>query len=131
MHEAPPALLNWLSAEALTDHVELVEARIGQADRPAGPGMADLDLEPQHVAQLAFERGKIGVDLAALALDPSANVAPSTGADVLGELLGLADATPASDDLLGQALGYIRAGGVDRRARGVAADPGAARPRWL
>ena len=72
--------------------------------------MADLDLEPEHIAQLALERGKIGIDLAALALDPSANVAARARADAFGELLGLADAEPAIDDLLRQSFGFIRAG---------------------
>ena len=112
----PPALLNWLSAEPLADHIQLVEARISQADRSAGPGMADLDLEPQHVAQLAFERGKIGVDLATLPFNSTADVTPCAGADAFGELLGLADAEPAIDDLLAQSFWFIRAGNGPRMA---------------
>ena len=49
-----------LAREALADHVELVEARIGEADRAALGAVLDRDLEAQQVAQLPLERGDVG-----------------------------------------------------------------------
>ena len=40
-----------------------------QRDRSALALVRDLDLEPEHVAQLALERGEVGVDRPALVED--------------------------------------------------------------
>ena len=49
-----------VAAEALADHVELVEARIGEADGAALGAVPDRDLEAEQVAQLPLERGDVG-----------------------------------------------------------------------
>ena len=54
--------LDRFAGEALADHVELVEARVMERYGAALALVHDLDLEPEDVAELALERGEVGVD---------------------------------------------------------------------
>ena len=71
--------------------------------------MTDLDLEPEHIAQLALERGEIGIDLVGLALHPATDVPTRAGPTLFRKLLGLAHAEPIVDDLPGQPFGLVAA----------------------
>src|SRR5438270_3881845 len=55
--------LDRLAREPLADHVELIEARIMQGDRAAWAFVHGLHLYTQDVAQLALERGDVGIAL--------------------------------------------------------------------
>src|ERR1051325_5112068 len=95
------ASLEFVAAEALADHVELVEARIREGDAAAFGTVPDRDLEPQQVAELALERRDVG--RAALMVDRRRPLAARLAG--AGELLGLAHRQAAADDLLGEGLG--------------------------
>src|SRR3954447_5541535 len=58
------AALDRIAAEALTNHVELIEARVMQRYGAAGTLVHHLDFQAEHVPKLSLERGKVGVDLA-------------------------------------------------------------------
>ena len=69
--------------------------------------MADLDLEPEQIAQLPLERREIGIDRTIVARRGSTDVTPRPWTHLLGEPLCLANAESAGDDFLGQNLGLF------------------------
>ena len=74
---------------------------------PACALVRDLDLEPEHVAELPLERGEVGVDRLALR-SAAARSAPCLAR--LRARFGLAHRQPLGDDLAGQPLRIGRGG---------------------
>src|SRR3954468_11948278 len=100
-----PAALDALPAEALADHVELVERRIMERDRAAVRPVADPHAEAEQVAELALERLDVGAVI--LVAEPRLAFPPRLAE--ARALLGVAHRQAARDHLLRQRLG------VDRR----------------
>ena len=78
--EPPAADLDRFAGETLADQVELVERTVMQRDGAAALAMGDLDPDPEQIAELPLERGKVGVHRPqGVAGRRSADVAPGHG----------------------------------------------------
>ena len=56
-----PARLEAVAGQALTNHVELIERRIGNGERPAASIVGDPHVQAEQIAELMFECGDIGI----------------------------------------------------------------------
>ena len=101
------AELDRFAAEALADHVELVEAGIVEGDGAALPLVRHLNLEPEHVAKLPLERGQVRVDRRGVSGAGPPAIRATARAALLAPraLLGLADRETLRDDLASQSFG--------------------------
>ena len=101
--------LDRLAREPLTDHVELVEARIMQGDRAALPLVHDIDANAEKIAELPLEGFEVGVDrLGGIACARPRDVLTGTRFRTSGTLFRLTDRQALLDDFPGQRFGVGR-----------------------
>ena len=109
-------MLDALAAEALTQHIELVDRPVAEREAAAAvTAVLHTHFQPEQVTKLPFEHGDVGVHcslwLRAPVPDGRRSCAP-------GKFFGLANAKPATDHLLGQGLRIVRAGERARMSHG-------------
>ena len=90
--EPPAADLDRFAGETLADQVELIERTVMQRHGAAALAVVYLDTDPEQIAELALERGKVGVHWPqGVAGRRLADVAAWARSNFLGEVLGLPD----------------------------------------